>query len=218
MRHPIANRRRGLTGLIAVVLALSMTLFGAAVGAGSASAARGPGKIITKAKHVKMTAPVRGTTAAGRPVRAVFIPKSFRHVGDELRVRGVLKGKIVRPGPDRKFRKAGVVMNVLRVDGHPVAAPTSARAAAFPPSPPAGACNVLNLVLGPLDLNVLGLQVSLNRVVLNIIAQTGAGQLLGNLLCFVAGLLDGGTPLSGLLDRVTSLLNRILGALGALRA
>src|SRR5690349_21005679 len=157
MGHTTATRRLGPTGLIAVVLALSMTLFGAAVGAGSASAARAPGKIHAKAKHVKITAPVRGTTAAGRPVRAVFIPKAFRHVGDELRVRGVLKGKIVRPGPDRKFRKAGVVMKVVRVDGHPVAAPTAGRAAAFPPSPPAGACNVLNLVLGPLDLNVLGL-------------------------------------------------------------
>ena len=73
---------------------------------------------------------------------------------------------------------------------------------------------MLNLVLAPLDLNVLGLQVHLNRVVLNVIAQTGAGQLLGNLLCFVAGLLDGGTPLSGLLGRVTGLLNRSWGRSG----
>ena len=74
---------------------------------------------------------------------------------------------------------------------------------------------MLNLVLAPLDLNVLGLQVHLDRVVLNVIAQSGAGQLLGNLLCFVTGLLDGGSPLSDLLGRVTTLLNRILGALGA---
>lgn len=217
MKHPRTIRRLGPTGLIAVLLTLSMTLFGAAVGAGSASAAPVPGKIYAKAKHVKITAPVSGTTAGGRQVRATFIPKVFRTVGGELRARGVLKGKIVRPGPDRKFRKAGVVMKVVAVDGHRVAAPT-ARAAAFPPTPPAGACNVLNLRLAPLDLNILGLQVHLNRVVLNIVAQTGAGQLLGNLLCFLAGLLDGGTPLSDLLGRVTTLLNRILGALGALHA
>ena len=36
--------------------------------------------------------------------------------------------------------------------------------------------------------------------------------------CFVAGLLDGPTPLGGLINRVTALLNRILGALGPLRA
>jgi hypothetical protein len=210
-----ATRRLGPTGLIAVVLAISMTLFGAAVG--SASAARAPGKIHAKAKHVKMTAPVRGSTAGGRPVRAVFIPRSFGHPGGVLKARGVLKGRIVRPGPDLKFRRTGVWMRVVSVDGHRAAAP-AARAAAFPPTPPAGACNVLNLVLAPLHLNVLGLQVHLNRVVLNIVAQSGAKQLLGNLLCFVAGLLDGGSPLSDLLGRVTALLNRILGALGALRA
>jgi hypothetical protein len=208
-------RRLGPTGLIAVVLALSMTLFGAAVG--SASAATAPGAIHAKAKHVKITAPVRGATAGGRAVRGVFIPKRFVHPGGVLMARGILKGRIVRPGPDLKFVKRGVLMKVLSVDGHSAVAP-AARASAFPPTPPPGACNVLNLVLGPLHLNILGLVVNLNRVVLNIIAQTGAGQLLGNLLCFVAGLLDGGSPLSDLLGRVTILLNRILGALGTLRA
>jgi len=215
MAHTKAIARLGPTGLIAVVLALSMILFGAAVG--SASAAVAPGRIHAKAKHVKITAPVRGVTAGGRAVRAVFIPKSFSHSGKVLKARGVLKGRIVRPGPDLKFRKRGVVMTVTSLDGHPAAA-SSARAAAFPPTPSPGACNVLNLVLAPLDLNVLGLEVHLNQVVLNIVAQSGAGQLLGNLLCFVAGLLDGGSPLSDLLAQVTSLLNRILGALGALRA
>ena len=52
----------------------------------------------------------------------------------------------------------------------------------------------------------------LDKVVLNIVAQSGAGKLLGNLLCAVAGLLDGG--LNGLLGRITNLLNRILGQLG----
>ena len=42
---------------------------------------------------------------------------------------------------------------------------------------------VLHLVLGPLDLNLLGLVVHLNQVVLDITAQSGPGNLLGNLLC-----------------------------------
>ena len=46
-------------------------------------------------------------------------------------------------------------------------------------------CDILNLVLGPLDLDLLGLQVHLDRVVLNIIGATGTGNLLGNLLCAV---------------------------------
>ena len=43
-------------------------------------------------------------------------------------------------------------------------------------------CNILNLVLGPLHLNLLGLVVDLNRVILNITGQTGAGNLLGKSL------------------------------------
>ena len=76
---------------------------------------------------------------------------------------------------------------------------------------------MLNLVLGPLHLNILGLQVDLNQVVLNVIAKSGAGQLLGNLLCAVAGLLDGG-PLAGLLTQLQGLLTRILGIVGPLTA
>ena len=67
-------------------------------------------------------------------------------------------------------------------------------------------------MLGPLDLNVLGLEINLQRVVLDIIAVAGAGNLLGNLLCAVAGLLDGG-PLAGLLGQLGTLLNQILAAL-----
>ena len=47
---------------------------------------------------------------------------------------------------------------------------------------------------------------------LDIIAVAGAGNLLGNLLCAVAGLLDGG-PLAGLLGQLQTLLNQILAAL-----
>jgi hypothetical protein len=51
------------------------------------------------------------------------------------------------------------------------------------------ACKVLTLTLGPLDLNLLGLRVQLNRVNLRITAIPGGG-LLGDLLCGVANLLN----------------------------
>jgi hypothetical protein len=80
------------------------------------------------------------------------------------------------------------------------------------------ACDILNLDLGPLDLNVLGLQVDLSDVQLDITAVPGAGNLLGNLLCAVAGLLDGpglgggiGNAIDNLLDRVTGILDGLLG-------
>ena len=77
-----------------------------------------------------------------------------------------------------------------------------------------GSCQILDLVLGPLDLDLLGLEVHLDTVHLNITAQQGPGNLLGNLLCAVAGLLDGPTGLNALLEQIARLLNQILGALG----
>ena len=76
-----------------------------------------------------------------------------------------------------------------------------------------GSCQILTLTLGPLDLNLLGLMVHLNQVVLNITAVPGAGNLLGNLLCAVANLLNAGGPLSTLLTNLANLLNQIIGAL-----
>jgi hypothetical protein len=76
-----------------------------------------------------------------------------------------------------------------------------------------GSCQILDLVLGPLDLDLLGLQVHLDEVHLNITAQSGPGNLLGNLLCAVAGLLDANTGLSTILNQIAALLNQVLGAL-----
>lgn len=70
-------------------------------------------------------------------------------------------------------------------------------------------CDILHLELGPLDLDLLGLVVHLNKVVLDISAVPGAGNLLGNLLCAVANLLNGG----GALSTIVNLLNQILDAL-----
>jgi hypothetical protein len=67
-------------------------------------------------------------------------------------------------------------------------------------------CDILHLELGPLNLDLLGLVINLNQVVLDIDAQSGPGNLLGNLLCAVAGLLDNPSGLSALLNRILSLL------------
>jgi hypothetical protein len=73
-----------------------------------------------------------------------------------------------------------------------------------------GTCDILHLTLGPLDLDLLGLQVHLDEVVLDIVAQSGPGNLLGNLLCAIVGLLDPGPgPLAG----IVALLNQILAIL-----
>jgi len=76
-----------------------------------------------------------------------------------------------------------------------------------------GSCSILHLELGPLDLNLLGLVVHLDRIVLDISAEPGPGNLLGNLLCAIAGLLDGSGALNQLLGQLADLLNQLLGLL-----
>ena len=86
------------------------------------------------------------------------------------------------------------------------------------PDPTPGACDILTLNLGPLDLDLLGLRVALDEVNLLIEAIPGAGNLLGNLLCGIAGLLDGGLGsglgglLADLLAAIANLLNGLLGS------
>jgi hypothetical protein len=55
----------------------------------------------------------------------------------------------------------------------------------LPPVPP-GVCTILDLVIGPLDLNLLGLLVHLDRTQLRITADPRRG-ILGSLLCGLAG-------------------------------
>jgi hypothetical protein len=74
-------------------------------------------------------------------------------------------------------------------------------------------CGILHLELGPLDLNLLGLAVSLDDcdggpVVVDITGERGAGNLLGNLLCGLLG--SGGLNIG---DTLQDLLDGILGRL-----
>jgi len=87
--------------------------------------------------------------------------------------------------------------------------PESAGSAAFQT---ARRCDILFLDLGPIFLDLLGLQVDLSPIELDIDAVSGPGNLLGNLLCALTGLLDGG-PLAGILELIDN-INRILDGIG----
>jgi len=90
---------------------------------------------------------------------------------------------------------------------------------------PNGDCPILHLALGPINLDLLGLNVDTSQICLDITAHQGEG-LLGDLLCGVSHLLDGGTSLGDILGGLTSInpgsltgalqnvLNGVLGGLG----
>ena len=92
---------------------------------------------------------------------------------------------------------------------------------------PAATTPVLDLQLGPINLNLLGLNVMTSPICAKITATSGPGNLLGNLLTDVANLLNGGTSLGSilggltgtqlgqLLSGITGILNGILGNLTA---
>ena len=202
MKFVHSMRHTGVTLLLVVLTSLSLTV--ASASAGNAAAAN-PGSSHTVANNPqgKATSSIYGKTGNGRRVTGNFTPVKFFAKDGRLKVRGLIQGVVHnRNGTTRSFA-AFRTLRVKTINGTPARARTTTVA-------PRASCDVLNLVLAPLDLNLLGLTVHLDRVVLNIVAKSGAGQLLGNLLCAVAGLLDGG--LSGLLGRVSNLLNRILGS------
>jgi hypothetical protein len=74
-------------------------------------------------------------------------------------------------------------------------------------------CRILFLDLGPIFLDLLGLEVDLSRITLDITAVAGPGNLLGNLLCALVGLLDN-TPLNlAAIDQLLNQINAILRGL-----
>jgi hypothetical protein len=67
-------------------------------------------------------------------------------------------------------------------------------------------CDILTLNIGAIHLDLLGLVVDLSPIDLEITAVSGPGNLLGNLLCAVAGLLD---PSTALADFLNALLEQL---------
>lgn len=149
--------------------------------------------------------PISGTTPQGGPTfKGHFNVTQFVTRGGKSYAVGTLTGKL----GSKTVKQSNVAIPVGVQKGSGVS--------------PAATCPILHLMLGPLNLNLLGLTVHLNTVVLDINAQSGPGNLLGNLLCSVANLLNGTgltSPLSpaqltGLLNIVQQLVN--LPALGTL--
>jgi hypothetical protein len=190
---------RFLTARTAVVLAL-IALLGTAVlapvGTRVASAQTGSGATTSVTGSFTCTAagaPSSVCTAAGQVVdyATTITITHFKNVGGHLLANGTAATTLTDAG-------TGTVL------GTPTQTLTN-----IPVASATGTCNILTLVLGPLHLNLLGLVVDLNQVNLVITAVQGPGNLLGNLLCAVANLLNRGVPLGSL----APLLNGILALL-----
>jgi hypothetical protein len=177
------------TRLSMIVVALLAAMGLSFAGAGVASAA--PSAPAAARPVTALATPITGTADNGS-FAGTFTPSRFSARNGGLLATGVLTG------------------TVSDASGAPIG--TVTRTVSMPVTIAAVSCQVLNLVLGPLHLDLLGLVVDLNQVHLVINAVPGAGNLLGNLLCALTGLLNGTPTLGGL----SALLNAILAVLGQL--
>ena len=140
--------------------------------------------------------PISGTaTAADNTVQTLsgtFTIQRFARAQGQIVAVGTLVGTLTSTTPGTSARTFVTQFSMpLQTSGNTA---TAADVTAL------ATCDILHLVLGPLDLNLLGLVVHLDQVVLDITANTGAGNLLGNLLCAITGLLDGGGALANVVE------------------
>ena len=214
---PATGARRARRRLrLPLILAVSASLFGAsavattASGANSGSSATHEAAAATPTRFAKtLPSRVTGHTVDGKRFSGKFLFRRFVVQNGKMFAVGILQGALAgQPVNQRVFLPVTGGSNLVE---HATTHGLTSPAQATP-----GACSILTLDLGPVDLNLLGLRVFLDEVHLLIEAIPGAGNLLGNLLCSVAGLLDGGllsglSQVTGLLNSITQLLNTILG-------
>jgi len=131
-----------------------------------------------------ITVPISGTGGGGT-FAGTFQLQKFANQGGQLVAVGLLSGTVTTA--------TGVATGVVKT-------------VALPAQIVDSTCEILHLDLGPLSLDLLGLQINLSRVVLDITAQAGAGNLLGNLLCGVANLLNDPSGLAKILNSILDAL------------
>src|SRR4051794_21473328 len=126
--------------LVAAVAALAVMLIG---GAGPAAA---------QASSTPMTkkVAVTGTGKGGKKFTGTYTIQRFTHRGSKLYAVGTMKGR---------FKGRRVTRKNVRIPAS--LARSGAQASQIPPT--TGACQILNLTLQPIDLNLLGLRVRTSR-------------------------------------------------------
>ena len=191
------NRIR--TAALAAMLVCAVSL-----GAASTASAQGEPAATPLTKTVKLT----GT----KGFKGTYTIDRFTTRNGKMVAVGNLRGTMRKNGKTKRVAKNAVIMPASVAGAGPASLPTPAKASQLPPIPTA--CEILNLVLGPITLDLLGLVVRTNQINVRIDAVPGQGNLLGNLLCAVTNLLN---PTSAI-GALTGAINQLTAALNALLA
>ena len=198
-------RRNTLLPVLAALMALALASTGAAMASGAAPT---------------VAAPAAAPQAVTALAQAAAAPVPLPITGTLTNAAGAKVGKVTGQVTSFVVRK-GKLTALANLTGTAGSASQTRKGVALPiadltnPVFKSGVvnCQILNLIIRPIDLNLLGLVVHLDRVHLNITAVPGSGNLLGNLLCSVAHLLDG----PNFLGNVRSLLNQALAIIDKLQ-
>jgi hypothetical protein len=186
----------------ATTVACGLMLLG---GTGIASAQQDPARL-TQVVPISGTVTQGGNAFKGKQFTGTYTIEKFVEKGGKLYSVGSLKGKVA----NKKLSKDNVMLPAN------VGANQTAHSSQLPPLPPGNSCSILSLDLGPLNLNILGLVIRTNLIQLRIDAVRGPGNLLGNLLCAITGILNPATGTSPLANTPLAQLAQILNALVAL--
>ena len=170
---------------------------------------RDPNKHPEKQRAALLTnVPVGGTVVGGGTFTGTMTAKKITidPVTRQLTMEGVLNGTATTA--------TGVVEIVDQAFSAPMSLsrdPAGSTAQLVRPAAQA-VCDILFLDLGPLHLDLLGLTLDLAEVILDLNAVSGGGNLLGNLLCALVGLLD----ITALIATISQLLDTINAILAGL--
>jgi hypothetical protein len=164
--------------------------------------------------------PLAGRLSNGQDFEGSMTNLQFSVRNDgKLLLSGVLNGKSTGRGGERNIKDQAfqnVEATLTEADGDhmDVMAIFASAAPAQQTAPPP--CPILHLVLGPLNLNLLGLVLTIpNPIIIDLTAVPGPGNLLGNLLCALVHLIDPNSALGNLLGSLLggSFLTAFLNAL-----
>jgi hypothetical protein len=168
---------------------------------GVATAQEGPARLT-------QVIPLSGTSTKGnKQLTGTYTIERFITKGGKIYSDGTFKGKLGK----KKVTKENVRLPATVANASGTAKASQIPPLPLPPLPPGNACSILALDLGPINLNLLGLVVRTNQIQLRIDAVQGPGNLLGNLLCGITGILNpAGAIANTPLGQLTQILNALL--------
>jgi hypothetical protein len=153
--------------------------------------------------RARLQVPISGTVSGGGKLAGTLSIQKFSEVNGQLVAIGMISGSITdSAGAPVGTALVGPLSLPVQLGPRSAAAVSSAA----PVAPQAQTCQVLNISIGAVSFNVLGLQVTTQPISLDLSAVSGGTNVLGQLICTI--LQTAGS--------VVNLLNTLLGLLGGL--